>query len=377
MAHFDVLIIGSGMAGASAAFALAGEAKVLVAEREDQHGYHTTGRSAALYSAAYGDANIRALTTASRAFFDAPPAGFCDYPLLSPRGCLYLAAPGDEAALTELADEVRGNGIETHLLDAAEARRRVPILYPGKTTAALAEPSACDIDVNGLHVGFLKGAKAKGADIRLSAEIVELNRSSEGWSVRFRDGETVTAGVVVDAAGAWADQVAELAGAHSVGLAPLRRTALLIEAPEGHDITAWPAVIDILESFYFKPDAGRILASPADETSSAPCDAWPDDMDVAECVDRIQQVADLPVRRVLRSWAGLRTFAPDRSPVIGYDGACDGFFWLAGQGGYGVQTAPAAGRLAAALILGRQVPEDLRAFGVDAAKLAPQRFHQA
>lgn len=370
----DFLVIGSGIAGASAAYALSREAPVLVVEREAAHGVHTTGRSAALYSAAYGNAVIRALTLASRAFFDAPPAGFADYPLLSPRGCLYIAAAGQAGALAEVEGAAVASGVAMRRLDAAGARALCPILRDGHVVQAVFEPDAMDIDVQALHQGFLKGIRAHGGQARLDAEVTGLTRAHDRWIVSFRDGAEVSAHTVIDAAGAWADVVAGLAGARAVGLQPKRRTALILEAPEGVAPGPWPAVIDADEQFYFKPEAGRILASPADETPSEPCDAQPDEWDIAVCVDRIQAAADLPVRRVLRSWAGLRSFVPDRSPVIGFDPACPGFFWLAGQGGYGVQTAPAAGRVAAALALGRPLPDDVAALGVTAAMLGPQRL---
>lgn len=374
MQRFDVAVIGSGMAGASAAYELAGGARVLVVEREGQHGYHTTGRSAALYSAAYGGPEIRALTLASRAFFDAPPAGFSDYPLLGARGCLYLAAPGQEAALAARAEAVSRTGVAVRTVCAGEAVRRAPILKRAATIGAVFEPDACDVDVNALHMGFLRGAQARGAQVRLNAGVRDLARAPGGWRLALDDGETAFAEVVVNAAGAWADPVAEMAGARPAGLTPLRRTALLVDPPGGAEVAAWPAVIDIAETWYFKPDAGRILASPADETPSPPCDAAPEELDIAICIDRIQQAAELPVRRVARAWAGLRTFAPDRRPVIGYDPFCKGLFWLAGQGGYGVQSAPAAARLAAALVRGEPAPADITARGLDPAQLSPARF---
>lgn len=375
----DFLVVGSGIAGASAAYELAARdaargAKVLVVEREGAHGVHTTGRSAALYSAAYGNAAIRALTLASRPFYDAPPAGFADYALLTPRGCLYIATEGQEAALAAIEAEAVASGVTMRRVGAAAAREICPILKADYLVDATHEPDAMDIDVQALHQGYLRGLKARGGEARLDAEVTGLARTGEGWLVTLGDGTRVEAGVVIDAAGAWADHVAGLAGVTPIGLAPKRRTALILEAPAGVEPGPWPAVIDADEQFYFKPEAGRILASPADETDTAPCDAQPEEWDIAVCVDRIQHAADLPVRRVLRSWAGLRTFAPDRSPVIGYDAAAPGFFWLAGQGGYGVQTAPAAARVAAALALGEDIPADVAVLGVTAAMLAPERL---
>jgi len=370
----DFLVVGSGIAGAPAAYELAAKARVLVVEREAAHGVHTTGRSAALYSAAYGNAAIRALTLASRPFYDAPPPGFADYPLLTPRGCLYIATTGQEAALAAIEADAVTSGVTMRRIGAAAAREICPILKADYLVDATHEPDAMDIDVQALHQGYLRGLKARGGEARLDAEVTGLARTGDGWIATLSDGTTVEAATVIDAAGAWADHVAGLAGAPPIGLAPKRRTALILEAPPGIEPGPWPAVIDADEQFYFKPEAGRILASPADETQSEACDAQPEEWDIAVCVDRIQHAADLPVRRVLRAWAGLRTFAPDRSPVIGYDAAAPGFFWLAGQGGYGVQTAPAAGRVAAALALGEEIPADVAALGVTAAMLAPGRL---
>ena len=368
---FDFLIIGSGIAGAGAAYELADGARVLLLEREDAHGYHTTGRSAALYSEAYGNAVIRGLTRASRPFFEAPPPGFAAHALLTPRGCLYVGRPDQAQALAALL-AAEPDALAPLTREAVLAL--VPALRPNYVGSGLLEAGAMDADVEALHQGFLRGARARGAQVRLSAEVTAVVRGAGAFAVRLASGETVEAAVVVNAAGAWADRVAAMAGVQPVGLQPMRRTAVIIEAPEGIEVRAWPMVIDADEAFYFKPDAGRLLASPADETPSEPCDAWADDMDVAVCIDRIQAAADLPVRRVVRSWAGLRSFVADRSPVIGFDDRVPGFFWLAGQGGYGVQTAPAAARAAAALARRQAIPADIVAQGVTAEHLSPARL---
>ena len=375
MADFDFLIIGSGIAGASAAARLAGRARVGLFEREGAHGYHTTGRSAALWSALYGNDPIRALTVGSRAFYDNPPAGFTEAPLLKPRGCLYFAGPDQLSRLDEIAGGASALGIETRRLGSAEAVALCPVLRADLVAGALHELDAMDIDVNALHQGFLRQCKALGGDIRTGAEVVALDEApGGGWIARLADGQKVTAGVVINAAGAWADAVARMAGIPCVDLRPLNRTAFLLETPQRVDAAAWPAMIEADEAFYFKPESGRILVSPCDETPSAPCDAWPDDFTIAECVERLQEWADIPVRRILRSWAGLRSFVADRTPVIGFEPGFDGFFWLAGQGGYGVQTAPAAGRTAAALALGEGLPGDVAALGLKAEQLSPARF---
>jgi D-arginine dehydrogenase len=374
MADFDFLIIGSGIAGASAAATLAGRAKVALFERESAHGYHTTGRSAALWSALYGNDPIRALTVGSRAFYDAPPAGFAEHPLLSPRGCLYFAAADQLARLDEIADGASALGIATRRVGVDEAMALCPVLIRDRLAGALHELDAMDIDVNALHQGFLRQCRAAGGDVRTDAEVIALERSAGGWTARLAGAGAVTAKVVVDAAGAWADHVAEMAGVAPIGLMPLKRTAFLLDEPEGVSARDWPAMIEADEAFYFKPESGKILVSPCDETPSPPLDAWPEDMTIAECVERLQERADIPVRRIVRSWAGLRSFVADRTPVIGYEPTAAGFFWLAGQGGYGVQTAPAAGRAAAALALGEGLPEDVRALGLREEQLSPSRF---
>jgi D-arginine dehydrogenase len=371
MSRFDFVIVGSGMAGAGVAYELADRASVLLLERESAHGYHTTGRSAALYIETYGNAVIRGLTRSSRAFFEAPPDGFCSYPLLTPRGCLYIARADQAGALATMAAEADDT---TQSLSRDEVLALVPSLRPDYVAGGLLEPAAMDADVEALHQGFLRGARQRGAEIRLDQGVVAIEAGPAGFTLTCADGTTCQAGVIIDAAGAWADVVAGLVGATPVGLQPMRRTAAVFDAPEGVDARAWPAVIDVDEQFYFKPEAGRILASPADETPSEPCDAWADDMDVAICIDRIQAAADMPVQRIVRSWAGLRSFVADRSPVIGFDDKVPGFFWLAGQGGYGVQTAPAAARTAAALALGEPMPADVAANGVTAESLSPARL---
>jgi len=371
MPRFDFVIVGSGMAGAGVAYELADRASVLLLERESAHGYHTTGRSAALYIETYGNAVIRGLTRSSRPFFEAPPEGFCDYPLLTPRGCLYIARSDQMDALAAMAAEV---GASAETLGRDEVLALAPSLRADYVAGGLLEADAMDADVGALHQGFLRGARQRGADVRLDQEVVAIERGPEGFVLTCADGATYETGVVINAAGAWADVIAGLAGAAPVGLQPMRRTAAVFDAPPGVDARAWPAIIDVDEQFYFKPEAGRLLVSPADETPSEPCDAWADDMDVAVCIDRIQAAADIPVQRIVRSWAGLRSFVADRSPVIGFDGKVPGFFWLAGQGGYGVQTAPAAARTAAALALGEALPADISANDVSAENLSPTRL---
>ena len=366
MSKFDFAIVGAGIAGASLAARLAPQARVLLLEREAQPGYHSTGRSAALYSALYGNAPIRALTRASRAFFDAPPDGFAEHPLLTPRGVLY--AGGADCA--GIVDELARSALAQRISPEA-ARAKIPVLRPEHSLHCAYEPDACDIDVHAVHQGFLRLARRAGAQLVCDAPVRSVQADGSWWLAA--GGQVYEATVLVNAAGAWADELARLAGAAQQGLAPLLRTALTFDAPADTEFAHWPALIAADESFYFKPDAGQLLASPADETPSPPCDAQPDELGIAHCVDRIERATTLNVSRVRRSWAGLRTFAPDRTPVVGYDPACPRFFWLAGQGGYGIQTAPGLSDTAAALALRQPLPSYLQAEGLDPAALAPGR----
>jgi D-arginine dehydrogenase len=372
MTQFDVAIIGAGIAGASAAYEIAATHSVLLLEAEGQPGYHTSGRSAALFTETYGNATIQGLTTGSRAFYEAPPAGFTDHLMLSPRGVVYVARPDQVARLEAHVARVAVLAPATAMLTAEELLRRVPILRRDYVAAGATEPDAMDIDVAALHQGYLRGARQRGVTLVCDAGLTALARAGGVWRLRAGGAEW-TAGIVVNASGAWADVVAAMAGAAPVGLVPKRRTAMMLDPPPGVATAGWPMVTDADETFYFKPDAGRLLASPADETPMHPHDVQPDELDIAICIDRVQQAAELPVRRVVRSWAGLRSFVADKTPVVGFDPAVPGFFWLVGQGGYGFQTAPAMSRLAAGLLRGGDVPEDLAARGVRAENLAPGR----
>ncbi|MFV3073740.1 NAD(P)/FAD-dependent oxidoreductase [Niveispirillum fermenti] len=376
MQEFEIVIIGAGMGGASMAACLvqAGVpgSGILLAEREAFPGYHTTGRSAALYSVLYGNNTVKALTSASRAFYMQPPAGFADHPLLTHRGCLYIADDDGLGELQEIEAGARRVGETACWLTPQEVVAKVPILRSGAFRHALWEPDAKDIDVHGLHQGYLRQARAGGVTLRTDADLRAVKRQDGGWIVTLGT-EKVRASMLVNAAGAWADHVARMAGVPAVGLMPLRRTAMLLDPPSGADIQQWPALINPGGGFYFKPDAGMILASPADETPSPPCDAQADEWDIAVCVDRVQTAADLPVRRVTRSWAGLRSFVADRSPVLGRPSGHPDFFWFAGQGGYGIQMAPALAQVGAAMLTGRPLPSSVTDLGVTAADLSPDR----
>jgi D-arginine dehydrogenase len=365
----DVIVIGGGMAGASVGAELARTRRVILLEREDRPGRHATGRSAALHSEIYGPAAIRALTRASREAFLAPEGAA---PFATPRDCLHIAIAGQIPALETFAALPDVQAAVTRL-DGAGARALAPLLKPGVVTAALREHNAYDLDVDAIHQHYLRALKARGGVLVCDAAVSGLMRRDGLWIAGWGE-HTASAPIVIDAAGAWGDEVAVLAGVAPLGLQPMRRTIALVDLPDPAASRDWPMVIDIDEQFYFKPSSGQLLISPADETPMAPCDAWPEELDIAIAVDRIQQVADLDVSRVPHRWAGLRTFAPDRAPVVGFDPQADGFFWLVGQGGYGIQTAPAMARLAAALALGNAPPADLLAQGLDVADLSPERL---
>ncbi len=374
MQEYDFIIVGAGIAGVSVAYHLSPHARVLILERENVAAYHTTGRSAALHSETYGSAEIRAITVASGRFYRNLPAGFADHPVLTPRGALIVGRADQSAAMDKAQADFAALVPSVRRVDRAEALKLQPLLRPEAAEGGgVLEPEADDMDVAAIHGGFLRGARAAGCTLRLNAELTALDRKGGRWQIKLRDGETVSAANVINAAGAWADVVGGLAGAKTIGLVPKRRTAFTFDAPAGLDIVPLPMTIDFDESFYFKPEVGQFLASPADETPSPPCDAQPEDMDIAIAVDRIESATTLSIRRIKNKWAGLRSFVADKNLIVGYDPLAQGFFWLAGQGGYGIQTGAAAGRLAAALALGRGMPEDIAALGVTETALSPIR----
>ena len=368
---FDILVIGAGMAGASIAAALSPHARVAILEMEDRPGYHTTGRSAATFIENYGNATIRKLTRASRAFLEDPPGEITGASLLSPLGLLYLAHQGQEAAFEDLLRDAAG--LEEIAL--TEAVGHVPLLDPSAIRRAALEADAMGIDVDRLHTGYLRAAKAYGTALHCRATVEALHRDGRNWRLETTAGP-FAAPVVVNAAGAWADQVAEAAGAAPAGLTPMRRSAAIIPPPEGVDVSGWPVVADVGETYYFLPMGGKLMVSPSDETPVEPHDAYADDLDLAEGIDRFQQAVTFEVRRVEHSWAGLRTFAPDRRPVVGFDPQCEGFFWFAGQGGYGIETAPAMATLGASLILEGALPADLSARGFEVLEVDPRRLNR-
>ncbi|MDO9165671.1 MAG: FAD-binding oxidoreductase [Rhodoferax sp.] len=368
----DILIIGAGMAGASAAYALAPHARVTLLEREAQPGYHATGRSAAMYSETYGNATVRALTTASRAFYFHPPDGFSPYPLLTPRGALTVGGAAHRDLLRKAWRSMQALVPNIEWWTQDQILRRVPVLRPESAVYAVYEPDAMDMDVHAIHQGFLRGAKNAGLQLVCDAGVTQIRREGDVWCVETAAGR-FGAPILLNAAGAWCDELALLAGVAPVGLVPKRRTAFTCDAPPDTEISGWPLVIDADESFYFKPDAGVLLASPANEDAVAPQDVQPEELDVAIAVDRLERATTMTFPKVRRQWAGLRSFVADKTPVAGFAPGAPGFFWLAGQGGYGIQTAPALGELAAALVRGLPLPPAIAALGVRAEDLSAAR----
>ncbi|MEO1494005.1 MAG: FAD-binding oxidoreductase [Pseudomonadota bacterium] len=360
----DILVIGAGMAGCGAAARLAPHARVTVLEMEDRPAYHTTGRSAAVFILNYGNAVIRALNAASEHVFrsggDLAETGF-----LSPRGVLEVEEPGMADAFAAYMDGAEG----LEILGPSDVLELFPIYRPDKIVRAAYEPEASDIDVDALLQAFVRMLRAHGGEIVPKAEVSGLTRVGDVWRAETRAG-TFEAPVIVNAAGAWGDRVADLAGAAPVGLSPCRRTIAVLPVPDGMDARRWPVTASVAETWYAKPDGGRLWVSPADEDPTEPHDAYPDDMVLAEGLDRFSQATVFEVTRVERTWAGLRTFAPDRTPVAGFDPNTDGFFWLCGQGGYGIQTAPALSQLAADLVLGHAP----KVGTATVAALSPDRF---
>ncbi len=374
MEPYDFAIIGAGIAGASVAWQLADTSRVLLLEREAQPGYHTTGRSAALYMETYGTPRIRALTRASRAFLDQPPPGFTDSPILSPRGVLYIAGPDQMDLLETTWQELHTHSPSLRRLTPAELVERAPCLRMEALGGGLSESGAADIDVNGLHQGYLHGLRQRGGTVRMSAEVTALTRGNGLWTVQLQDGSSVQARTVVNAAGAWADVVGQLAGAAPIALTPCRRTAFTFPAPEGLDLPSLPAIIAVDESFYIKPDARQLLGSPANADPTHPHDVVPEEIDVATGIWHIEQMTQLQICRPSHTWAGLRSFVPDGDMVIGWDGQVEGLFWVAAQGGYGIQSAPGYALLARNLLLGEPLDASLVAEGVDAEGLSPRRL---
>ncbi|WP_233096726.1 FAD-dependent oxidoreductase [Pseudomonas sp. MF6787] len=371
---FDFAIIGGGIAGASLAYRLAGQASVVVLERESQPGYHATGRSAAMFMESYGTPQIQALTRASRGFYEQPPAAFTEHALLEPRGCLYIAGQEQQSLLQQAFATSRAQAGNVSLIDTEQALALVPCLRPEAVAGAMLENDARDLDVHALHQGFLRAMRRAGGVLHCDAQLNVATREGLQWHLVLADGRQLRARHLVNAAGAWADQVAQQCGVPPVGLQPCRRSAFTFDGPENTDFSRWPAVIGIDESFYFKPDAGQLLGSPANADPVPPQDVMPEELDIATGIYHIEAATSLTIRRPRHSWAGLRSFVGDGDLVVGWDNHCEGFFWLAAQGGYGIQSAAGVSQLACSQLLDLPLPETLRHQGVEPQRLAPGRL---
>ena len=358
--QFDFAIVGAGIAGASLAAGLARQGRVVLLEAEDRPGYHSTGRSAAFWTESYGGPQVQPLTTASGPFLH-------QHGFLAPRGALTLARSSELAALADFAAEFRTLGVRVDDLDRDALLQRLPGLRD-EWVAGAYEPDCCDIDVAGLHQHWLAVGRQAGADLWTRAQLIEGTRGAGQWQLRLADGRRLAAKVLINAAGARADPVAQMCGVRPLGIQPYRRTVAQLQLAKGPPADL-PLVLGIDGLFYFKPEAGRLWLSPHDETPTPPCDAAAEELDVALAIDRLEHVVDWPVTRIEHRWAGLRSFARDRLPVYGFDPRADGFFWFAGQGGFGIQTAPAAADLACGLLLGNP------AGPVDPQPYDPKRFY--
>jgi D-arginine dehydrogenase len=347
--YFDIAVIGAGMVGATTAASLAATHRVALIEAEEQAGYHTTGRSAAIWILNYGPPEVRVLTGLSRDFFLSPPPDISEVSLGTPRQIIYLAPPKQ----TEALDALIGQQLGIREISLEEVKAQVPALIDGYAVRAGLEPDSFDMDVAALHQGYLRRLRQRGGVLQLRSRAGKIERKDGVWHVEVSGGNVITAGIVVNAAGAWGDEVAQVAGLAPIGLVPCRRTAAIID-PAPYDVSHWPLVQSAAHDWYIRPEArSKIMVTPCDETPMHAHDVQPDELDVAIGIDRMQQALSIEVRRVEHSWAGLRTFSQDRNFALGFDNAVEGFFWCVGQGGYGIQTAPAAGDLAAAMITGR------------------------
>ena len=369
---YDFAVIGAGIAGSSAAYELALHGSAILIEQEATPGHHTTGRSAALYTEAYERGAVRLLVMASRRHLESPPDGFSENPILRPLPVLFIATTHQLPKLDEIFEDTAGV-VPLVRLDTDEAVRSFPPLRKGYVAGALLETDSMEIDVHSLHQGFLVGLRRRGGSMLVNAPVTQLRRIGVTWSI-LAGSESIESAVVVNAAGAWCDSVASMAGARPLGLTPFRRTAFTFGAPAAADISGWPMVVDADEQFYFKPEGQQFMGSLAEETPMHPHDVRPDEIDVALAVERIKAATTFDLTHVRRTWAGLRTFSPDRLPVIGFDSETEGFFWLGGQGGYGIMTSPAIARLAAELIVNGRPPESLEQMGFEASDVDPGRL---
>jgi D-arginine dehydrogenase len=372
----DFLIVGGGIAGLSAAARLARHGKVVVLEGEEALGYHSSGRSVSYSHFGIGNAAVRGLTAWSRAFFERPAEGFCPSPLCRIAPSLYFATEEMLPALEALDAEMARFTDATRWVDAGEMSALCPVLRTGEGAAVrgIFDPSAIKLDTDALLQAFVRATRAAGGEVLTGRRVAAVERQGEAWQVRTEDGGTFAAPVLVNAAGAWADRLAAMAGVGSIGIVPKRRTIIVVDPPAGVDSGRWPFVHTAAGDFYMLPEAGQILASPVDEVEDEACDAQPEEYDVALAAYRLEQYTTLAVTRIAHRWAGLRSFVADRTPTAGFDPRAPGFFWLVGQGGYGLQTAPAMAAIVEALATGGGWPDGLAELGVTPEAVRPERL---
>jgi len=370
---FDVAVIGGGIAGASFAYRVAKDRTLVLLEREAHVGYHSTGRSAAEFSRQFQIPSTGLLADGSFDFFANPPEGFTEVPLLLPRGNLVIAEAERMGDIDAAFREVLETSPETRMLHPDDALAMVPFLRPGYTAGAFYDPANWDMEVDSLLQGYLRSARHDGADIRTNCAVTAVNRENGYFRLETPAGE-IRARTIVNAAGAWADGLAEMAGLQPLGIVPHRRTAITVDVPEQYDLSTMPGVAEVAEDFYFKPESGRLMVSPADATPSEACDAQPEDIDIAYAAHFLEQSTILPVRTIAHKWAGLRSFAPDKRQVVGFDPRDPAFFWLDGQGGSGILTSPALSAWAAGLFMRAAPPRQLQDLGLSPDYFSPSRL---
>ena len=374
MKELDFLVVGAGIAGAGVAYRLAGHGNVLLVDMEEQAGYHTTGRSAAFYAETYGGQILQPLTSASKDFLRSPPLGFTEAPLVTPLGAIHVFEANQKDEARKIFERDRQALPHIRLLSAEELLAKAPMLATNRFIGGIEDSECGTLDVAALHQGYLRGAKKMGVEVMLGASFEKAERTQEGWRVQLGR-EEVQARIIVNCAGAWGDVVAERSGIKAIGLEPKRRTLVTVPNPEDLPFNKdLPMIIELDETFYFKPEGEGYLVSPADETPSEPCDSQPEMEDIAIAVDHFERATGSSVTKIEAKWAGLRTFASDRKPVIGFEPGGSDFFWNVGQGGYGIQTSPAWSRYAANLLLGKGMPDDMARYGAKADWYDPARF---
>lgn len=370
----DFIIIGGGIAGASAGFELCKKGRVIIVEKESQAGYHTTGRSSAIFQKSYNkcDPLLNILVRTSEDFLRHPPEGFAPQPLLEDRPLIYITRPENQDALDLLQGKLSDIDVRTEFIGNQAAGQLMPVLAPKYQGRVLLEHGAADIDVSALHQGYLRAIKNAGGEIITKAEVIALAKQDDLWQVTTTK-DIYQAKIVINAAGAWVDQIAEMADLSPIHIQPLRRTVIMVALPDSISADGWPLVLDVAEKYYFKPEQGKILMTPGDEKPMPPSDVQPEEIDIAYGAHFLEQATSLKVGKIDHSWAGLRNLMADGHPVVGFDPQTEGFFWLAGQGGFGIKTAPAMGRITASLVMGEGLPQDMADLGLSEDQISVRR----